>query len=196
MNQLILNYPAIPILATGFTRSHKPIARTIQLVRGGFKALNDPAFPNHAFLTTEDNGQKFATEETLDGLKENSLEQYTYPWNRIVSMYYWHGWDDAARRTDALQYLAYIRREQGNRKTKLGKYDFWGLFEFVPGLKYLVKPNPSAEWCSENCTSIHKRGGAEWAKDVHLAPDQLLPVMRFFKQECEPIFGYYVRHAA
>jgi len=53
-----LNYPNIPILSVGFSRGNDLLGAGISLVRGGIKAVNDMSFPTHAFLVTEDHGQK------------------------------------------------------------------------------------------------------------------------------------------
>jgi hypothetical protein len=175
-----LNYPEIPILAIGLVRGMDFVGDTIALCRGGFKAMADKAFPTHALLTTIDRNQKYATEETLSGLVENSLEEYNNSKVRIVAMYYWTGWDDEQKRNDALDYLAYIRRQQGNKGTKIGKYDLKGLFSFIPiiGKWKCFQPDSSEQWCSENVYSIHKKFGAPWAQgDPHVAPDQLMAIM-------------------
>lgn len=196
MKKFSINYPQIPVLSVGFTRSRSFVARSIQLIRGG---LDDKSFPNHAFLVVEFNGQKFAAEETFDGLKMNSLEQYAYEDNRIVSMYYWHGWDDPIKKKAALDRITYILREQGNKDTKLGKYQIWGLFSFVPIARWFIKHDASgkeAEWCSEDCAAIHKnQGGCDWIKDVHLAPDQLMVKMGSYGKEsgnCNALLNYYL----
>lgn len=174
-----LDYSKIPVLAVGFTRSNAPFARAIQLARG---ILHDKAAPNHAFLVTCDRGQLFATEETLQGLQERSLEEYTRPGNRIVAMYYWQLWT-LEKREAALDYLAEIRRRRGEES----KYDLKGLFSFV--LPW-IKPDPKRNWCSEDCASIHKRFGATWAENVHIDPLQLLRIMQK-SDECEAVLGYY-----
>lgn len=178
-----LDYDSIPVLAIGFTRSTSLIARGIQLVRG---ILNDKAAPNHAFIVTEDHGQLFATEETFDGLKEQSLEEYTKDSNRIVALYLWNGFDDALTRYKVQRYLAEIRR----RNAEPSKYDWKGLFSFVPGFKTVVKPDPKRQWCSENCASILKQNGAKFINKVEIAPDELLKAMQG-TDECRAILGYY-----
>ena len=193
-----LNYPNIPVLAVGFTRSTDLLGKAIQLFRGG---LDNKAFPNHAFLVVEFNGQKFAAEETVDGLKMNSLEQYRYSDSRLVGMYYWHGWDDSIKKQAALDRIAYILREQGNKSTRLGKYQLLGLLSFVPILKNIVNRDASgkdAEWCSEDCAAIHKKqGGCSWIGDIHLAPDQLEVKMQSAEKtmgmtECSAVLNYYI----
>jgi hypothetical protein len=103
MKRRKLNYPAIPILGIGFSRGADVIGFLIALVRGGWEAAFDLDFPTHAFLITEDHKQKFTTEETVSGLQEDSLEQYTYPKNKIVAMYYWKGWDEINVAENTLQ---------------------------------------------------------------------------------------------
>jgi len=186
MTIFTLNYPAIPVLSVGFTRSHPFMGRSIQAVRGG---LYDPAFPNHAFLVSIDRGQKFATEKTIHGLQQMSMDQYRTQRNRIVCMYYWTGWDDQARRNEALDYLAYLRRKQGDQFVQTGKYDHIGLLSFI--FPKLVKPHPEREWCSENAASIHKRFGAGWVGKTEISPDQLLTAMQN-SMECIAVLNYYV----
>lgn len=181
--KLNLNYEKIPVLGVGFSRGDDLIGGCISLARGGVKAMNDLSFPTHAFLITEDRTQKFATEETLSGLQEKSLEEYNDSKNRIVAMYYWKGWDDHQKRNDALNYLAEIRR----RNKEDSKYDLKGLFSFI--LPW-IKPDPIKEWCSENCTSIHLKYGAQFALKKEIAPDQLLQLMQK-SEECTCILNYY-----
>lgn len=178
-----INYAVLPVMAVGFTRATGLIARAIQLFR---KILSDKSEPNHAFLVTEDHGQLFATEETLHGLEEKSLEQYTSKGNRIVAMYTWKGWNDGVKREAAQQYLAEIRRRAG----EASKYDFKGLFSFVPILKKFVTPDPLRQWCSENCASIMKMFGAKFIITTGIAPDKLLDMMKK-SDECEAVLNYY-----
>jgi hypothetical protein len=190
-----INYLTIPVLSIGFTRSTSLIARGIQLFSG---TLHDKAAPNHAFIVTEDHGQLFATEETLGGLRENSLEEYTKESNRIVAMYYYTMFDNPDVRNHALCYMAEIRRKAGENT----KYDFKGLFSFVPGFRLFCKPDPVREWCSENCASIMKRYGAPGLaniireySDTPLRPDELLAVMSAKDDigECyRCVLNYYV----
>ena len=198
MQKFILNYPSIPVLAVGFTRTHSILARLIQFFRGG---LEDPSLPNHAFLIVDFNGQKFAAEETLEGLKMNSLEEYVYPDSRLVAMYYWHGWDDPVKKQAALNRIAYILREQGNKDTRLGKYQLLGLLSFVPIFKKFFSADASgkeAEWCSEDCAAIHKnQGQCSWMGDIHMAPDQLMYKMQGIEksmgmEECNAVLKYYL----
>lgn len=174
-----IDYSKIPVLAVGFTRSTSPFARAIQAVRG---ILHDKAAPNHAFLVTCDRGQLFATEETLSGLQERSLEEYTRPGNRIVAMYYWRLWT-LEKREAALDYLAEIRR----RREEEARYDLKGLLSFV--LPW-VKPDKRRQWCSENCASIMQKYGADFIKNVHVTPDQLFKIMQK-SDDCTAVLGYY-----
>lgn len=200
MKQFNLNYPKIPVLSVGFTRAHTLVAKSIQLLRGGNAAVKDESFPNHAFLVVDFNGQKFAAEETFDGLKMNSLEEYCYKDNRVVAMYYWQGWNNPDRKQKALNRIAYILREQGNKETRLGKYQTLGLLSFVPFLKKFISRDESgkeAEWCSENCASVHKNNDCMWFNDTHLAPDQLLRKMQWAEKEygqdvCTCVLNYYL----
>jgi len=162
-----INYPELRVLMIGFSRSTGIVGRLIQLFRGGFKALSDPGFPNHAFLVTVDHTQFFATEETFRGLVENSLEKYTRG-EKIVAMYRWVGW--TPEKEEAAQILLSTIR----RKMKAdSRYDFLGLLSFVPGLRWFFRPSPERQWCSENCISIHQKFGCPF-KSSTLAPDQLL----------------------
>jgi len=166
-----LDYDAIPVLAIGFTRANTPLAKAIQLMRG---ILKDKSEPNHTFIVTEDHGQLFATEETLGGLKEQSLEQYTKEGNRIVAMYLWNGFDSPLIKYKVQRCLAEIRR----KAAEPSKYDWKGLFSLVPGFKKIVKPDPKRQWCSENCASVLKANGAKFISKVEITPDQLLKAMQ------------------
>jgi len=178
-----LNYDAIPVLAIGFTRSTSIFAKGIQLIRG---ILKDKGEPNHSFIVTEDHGQLFATEETLCGLQEKSLEQYTKASNRIVAMYLWQGFDSTMTQGKVQEYLAEIRR----RNAEPSKYDWKGLLSFVPGFKKIIKPDPKKQWCSENCAHLLKENGAPFIDKVEIAPDELLKRMKN-SCECVAILGYY-----
>ena len=184
-----LNYPNIPILAVGFTRSNSFIGGAIRFIRGGFKAVGDKSFCNHAFLVTIDHNQKFATEETPQGLMELSLEQYVKSSNRIVAMYYWNGWDIDGKQEAAMTYLAEVRR----RMMESSRYDFIGLLKFVPVLRRFVKFDKKRQFCSENCASVLKKFGASFIDKTELAPDQLLKIMQdncLDSTEC--VLGYYL----
>lgn len=181
-----LNYLNIPPLSVAFTRGLNPLGDIIGMVRGGMAGFMDISFPSHAAMITCDSGQLFITEETLGGLKENSLEIYSNSSNRIVAMYRWKGWDDPIRAGEATAYLAEIRRKMGEPQ----KYDFAGLFSFIPGLRKIVKQNPNRWYCSESVASIHEKWGARWITRTEIAPDDLLKQMQD-SPECKCVLGYY-----
>ena len=183
-----INYPALQPLTVLFTRGSGLVSGGIALVRHGLSGLQDPGFPTHALLVTEDNTQLFGTEETPAGLVENSLEKYTDSSNRIVAAYRWDGWKEGNRAVYAMEYLATIRR----RNLESSRYDFFGLLSFVPGLKRLFKPDPQKQWCSENVASIHKSYGASFIDKTTLSPDQLLLLMQA-SPDCYCILNYYVK---
>lgn len=191
-NEFEFNYDKIPVLAIGFSRAGSLFGGLIRLFSGGIKAIADKAFANHSLAITQSRGQKFATEETVKGLFENSLEPYRIVKNRIVAMYYWTGFDDPEIRGAALDYLAYLRRKQGDCETKLGKYNFKGLFSKIPFIGKLkcFTPDPESEWCSENCASLMKRFGASFIDKTEIRPDELLEIMRN-SPECKVVLGYY-----
>jgi len=180
-----INYSNIPVLALAWTRSTLPIARMIQLVRGG---LTDKAAPNHSLIVTEDHGQLFATEQTARGLRENSLELYTKNSNRIVAMYVWKGFDNPVIREAAQQYLSLIRR----RAAEDSKYDFIGLLSFLPILKKIIKPHPVREWCSETVAGLLKTFGCEAIEKTTISPDELLRIVQSKKDEFTAVLGYYI----
>jgi len=178
-----INYGKIPALAIGFTRADDIVSHLIQFFRG---ILKNKAAPNHAFIVTEDHGQLFATEETIHGLREMSLEEYTTPENRIVAMYEWEGFHDRNIRENVQRSLAEIRRRAGEES----RYDFKGLLSFIPGLKVFFKPDPKRQWCSENCASIMKTFGAKFINKVEISPDELLKIMQN-TEECKAVLNYY-----
>lgn len=180
-----IHYSCIPILSIGFTRSTSVVGRTIQLVRG---ILSDPAAPNHAFITTEDHGQLFATEETWAGLRENSLEQYAKKTNRIVAMYSWRGFTDPEIHKEVCRYLARIRRKNLEESC----YDRMGLLTFVPGIGRMIKADPKKQWCSENVASILKYYGCPCIEKTTLAPDELLSIIRENRDEFTAVLNYYL----
>jgi hypothetical protein len=180
-----INYQNIPVLSIGFSRSESLIAKGIQLFRG---LLFKKDAPNHAFFVTEDHGQLFATEETLGGLKENSLEKYARKSDRIVAMFTCKVFDNASTRDTVQRYLAEIRR----RAKENSKYDVVGLFSFVPVLKWFCKPDPQKEWCSENVASVLKAYSVEGIGKTTLSPDQLLKVLQENPDVFTPVTGYYI----
>ena len=180
-----INYRNIPVLAICFTHSTDFIGTAIRFFRGNLKDRN---FPNHAFLVTEDHGQLFATEQTLGGLKENSLEEYTEPDNKIVSVYTWIGFNDPAKRETAQQYLAEIRRRHGENS----EYDVNGILSFLPVFKWFYKPDPKKQWCSENVASILKIYGCDLIKDSRLTPDQLEPLLKNHPEQFAVREGFYI----
>lgn len=181
-----INYPEIPVLAIGFTRSTDIIGKAIRFF-SGVSPKNTNA-PNHAFIVTEDHGQLFATEETLSGLQEKSLEEYSKSGNRIVAMYEWSGFKDINVRGNVQKLLAETRRKNGEES----KYDFKGLFSFVPIVKRFIKPDPKRQWCSENCASIMKAFGATFISETEITPDKLLEIMRS-NMECYAVTNYYIK---
>ena len=189
---LEFNHKVIPDLANGFVRSRYFFGNGTAFFRGGRKAVKDPAFPCHTLIFNWDRGQLFCTEETLKGLKENSIEKYRDPDNRIISVLYWTGWDDSVRRNEALDYLAYLRRKQGDESTDLGKYDWPGLGSFMPGIRLLpwFKPDPVKDWCAENDLSVMKKFGCPWITKTTLAPDQAYLLMKDQK-DVRRILNYY-----
>lgn len=181
-----LNYEKIPVLSIGFTRSSNMFGGAIRLIRGGIEAVQDKSFPNHVFIVTDDYGQKFATEETLDGLQENSLEKYTKESDRIICMYVWNGWKNHTLAKNCLMYLAEVRR----RNKEDSQYDFWGLMSFVPVLKKIFKPNNKKQWCSENVSAIHKLFGCNTIDKTTIAPDELMKLVTN-NPEWDCVIGYY-----
>ena len=185
--KLTINYASLPVMAICLTRSTQFIGRAIQLFRGGIKALTDKLFPNHALLVTQDHGQKFATEEMASGLVENSLEEYTKPGNKITEAYHWVGFNDEAKKEAAEYYLAEIRR----RAMENSKYDWKGLFSFVPFFKLFTKPDPAKQWCSENVASILKKFGCTLFEKTEITPDQLLKICKDNPTEFVPVINFY-----
>lgn len=173
-----INYSNIPVLAIGFTESKSVISKLINFFQGT---------PSHAFLVTEDHGQLFATEETLNGLRENSLEEYTSDSKRIVAMYIWDGFTKASTREAVQRYLAEIRRKAKENS----KYDFKGLFSFVPVFKWFMKPDPKRQWCSENVAKILQVYGCEAVKKVTISPRELYKLVQDNKDEFHAVLGYY-----
>jgi hypothetical protein len=184
-----LDYHKIPVLGVGFSRGADVIGFLIALVRGGWKAAFDLSFPTHAFVITEDHFQKFSTEETITGLNEDSLEEYTKN-DKIVAMYYWAGWDkqdgEYTKKEWAQQYLAKIRR----KRKENSRYDFIGLLSFLPVIGKYIKPSKNRQWCSENVASIHKLFGAKFITDTEIAPDQLFSLMKN-SIDCNEVQGFY-----
>ena len=182
-----INENAIPTLAVGFTRGMDTLGDAIALSRGGLAAVHDASFPTHAFMFTREQGRLFATEETPSGLVEKGLAEYCQDNNRIVSVYFWRGWQDEEKADAALRYLANVRAD-GARNSK---YDFLGLLSFLPFIGRWFKPDPQKQICSENCASIHKTFGASWIVQTVIAPDQLEMLMRH-NEECKCILNYYL----
>ena len=191
---LTLNYEKLPILGVAFSHSKDVPGFAIAAVRGG---IGDDSFPIHALLITADRGQKFATEETLKGLVEDSLEEYTTDLNRLVGVFYWHGWDDPAKAEAAQDDLAYIRRKQAENS----KYDLSGLFVFVKEklpswLQWAIPATASKvkEWCSENVLSMLDKYGfnSGWNNPNRgPAPDELFEIMKK-RTDVDLVTNYYI----
>jgi len=175
---LVLNNK-IPPLAVGFARSRDLLGGLIAACRGGVPAIFNNNFPTHAFLYTQDSGCMFATEEGSAGLVEDCLCKYTDENNRIVSVLYWRGWDDAAKSARAETHLAQIRSAGGSRAA----YGYSILPYFLPLIGNWFKPKPEtlvdgSEICSEDVAGIHIcDGGVTWLSSKLLAPDQLYAAM-------------------
>lgn len=174
-----INYQNVPVLAIGFTTANSIMSKLIAFFQG---------VPTHVFFVTEDHGQLFATEETVHGLQENSLEKYTSPDNRIVAMYTWNGFLSPSTREFVQRRLAEIRR----RAKEESKYDFKGLFSFVPGLKKFVKPDRKRQWCSENVASILKNYGCPDIKKTAISPSELIKIIHANKEDFNAVLGYYI----
>lgn len=174
-----INYSNIPVLAIGFTESKSVISKLINIFQGS---------PSHVFLVTEDHGQLFATEETLKGLQENSLEKYTTPANRIVALYVWKGFLSEPKRDAVQRYIAEIRR----RARENSKYDFKGLFSFVPVFKWFMKPDPKRQWCSENVAKLLQTFGCESLKKTTISPAELYKFVQKEKGEFKAVLKYYI----
>lgn len=181
-----INEGAIPTLAVGFTRATDALGNAIALSSGGVTAMCDVSFPSHAFFFTRDH-RLFATEETARGLREQSLEEYRANDRRIVAVYYWTGWDDADRRNAGQEFLADIRADGGRR----ARYDFMGMFSFIPFIGKWFRQDPQKQICSENVASVHKKFGAKWINETLIRPDQLLKLMRE-SEECKCVLSYYL----
>jgi len=182
-----INRSVIPTLAVAFTRANDPLSAWVALVRGGVKAVENMAFPTHAFVFTRDQVSLFATEETMRGLVENSLSRYLSGDRRIVCVYYWDGWQDDERRNAALEYLAMVR-ENGGRSAR---YDFRALLSFIPVIGKLFKDDEERQICSENVAALHKKFGAKFIRKTLIAPDELLRLMRE-SSDCRCVLNYYV----
>lgn len=177
--KLKINYMNIPVLAIGFTNANSLISKLITLFQGS---------PTHVFFVTEDHGQLFATEETIHGLQENSLEKYTSQNNQIVAMYTWDGFNDESKRDFVQHKLAEIRRKAKENS----KYDWKGLFSFVPGFKKFVKPDRNRQWCSENVASVLQTYGCTEIKKVTISPAELYRIVSANKEGFHPVLRYYI----
>lgn len=182
-----INENAIPTLAVGFSRGMDALGDAIAFFRGGVTAVKDKSFPTHCFLFTRDNGRLFASEETASGLRENSLANYCDDSNRIVAVYFWNGFNDAARVNDVLRDLSDIRAN-GDYESK---YDFKGLLSFLPGIGKWFKPDKRRKWCSKSVSDFMFQHGAVWTPVSNIAPDQLLKKMQN-NDSCKAILNYYL----
>ena len=72
------------------------------------------------------------------------------------------------------------------------KYDFWGLFSFVPGIRKLEKPDPKKQWCSENAANLLKTYGYADLIKTTISPDQLLKVVKNHKEAFNAVLSYYI----
>jgi hypothetical protein len=189
-----LAYDHIPLLSNFFTREVSGFVEAgIVVEEYGIAGLFDRSIPVHeGIVTAHQNSIKFATEETMQGLKHNSLEQYTTDANRIVCMYYWHGWDDMMRQEAAIDFIDATIAHGGDAS----KYATLQLGHFLkadhlPLIGHYFDPaRTQKKWCSEYCLMLLKIFGAEWVKDIYLDPLQSLRAMHD-SGECSAILGYY-----
>lgn len=191
MKKYTIDYLKIPNLAIVFTRDNSFIATCIELC---FGELTNKNFPVHCFYVVEFGKQKFAVEESLQGLKLVSLEKFSYENSKIIRMFYCHCWNDNQKVTRAIERIAYVLRQQGNKQVSEGKYQF-GVLSKVPILKWFFKSDVSgkdAAWCSEDCASILKNyGDCNWIVDEHILPLDLMFILNK-TIECTEIKDYYV----
>jgi hypothetical protein len=191
-----INYDNLPILSNYFTRSNKKfdfVADSIQFVEDKWNGLKDKSIPNHqGTVTAGRNGIKFASEETFQGLKHNSLEQYTNDSNRIVCVYYWTGWDDKDKREAALNFIDATIAHGGNasKYATLQLGSFLNLDHLPLIGKYFDPKRTQKRWCSAFSLMLMKIFGADWIDDIFLDPLDAMKLMRY-NVDCRCVIGYY-----
>jgi len=132
----------------------------IRIDAKGFKKIFDLMVPSHSGLISEDRSWFFATEETIRGLRENSLINFCNRNKQIIFIYRWNNFDDLVLREQALKELSYLRLKQI-------PYDFFTLFTFPKCLKWIrilfsrQIDDDSSEICSETVFRIFKKFGLE-----------------------------------
>jgi hypothetical protein len=175
----LLNASAIPTLANCFSRCQDFEGNGIVLFDGGFKALRDPYYPSHAFPITREYGNIFTVDEIAGGLTEESLERFCKnDKNKIVSCYYWTGWDDPVVRGKAEALLAGIRSRGGKPASYNYQFILYRAFLdlHLPFIANIWKKsiNFQAKACAQESNWLLRTFGCPFAKaDDDISPREL-----------------------
>jgi len=200
---MILNAAAIPTLATCFSRCHDFIGDGIVLFDGGKKALDDPAYPSHCFPVTREQGYIMATEELEGGLTEDSLERFCHnDQNRIVSCYYWTGWEIPGKTAAGEKWLAELRSKGGKPTSYNFQFIWYRAFRHIPFLSNIWRKavHFQAMTCSMESARLMRVNGCPWITSDDLSPKQLLDLMQQMRKVhgesglwgCKCILNYYL----
>lgn len=139
-----------------FSNGHKPhnyLVRFACAAAGGIKAAFRGArshdYADHAGFITTQHGQRFATEQTPHGMREDPLDDYRGDRCRILELWRWRGWE-----VDGLREAGEEAMARKRRKGKEVGYDWWGaITSSWLGNKLFgrwKKPDPEDSFCSED----------------------------------------------
>jgi hypothetical protein len=161
MKKFNWNYDSLQGMDIFFSTSDiSLIAYVTRIANVDFKNTFNNEISTHSGVITEDQGVFFATEETLFGLKENSLKNYNGSNKQIISIYRWNKFNDFFKEKEGLKQLAELREK------KL-KYDYFTFFTYPKCLRWIrklvnrKKDDDSSQICSETVFRRLKAFGLE-----------------------------------
>lgn len=126
-------------------------------LKAAFRGAHSRDMADHAGFITDNHGQKFVTEMTPKGMRENPFEDYRGKTIRIIEVWRWSGFDLQEARRDALAEMA-VKRRYGMEI----KYDWWGaITSSWLGKKVFPrkKEDPRRAFCSEDVVDMLVRYG-------------------------------------
>ena len=195
-----LNPSAIPTLANCFSRCCDFEGNGIALFDGGIKALKDHSYPSHSFPITRNKDYIMTTDEIAGGLTEESLERFCKnDKNKIVSCYYWTGWDSPSVRDMGESWLAGIRSRGGKPASYNFQFLWYRLFkglhlDFIANI-WAKSIRFQAMACAQESNRLLRICGCPFVKkDDDISPKELELIMEnayVNNLGCNKITNYY-----
>jgi hypothetical protein len=164
----------------------------IAIEESGLRGLTDPSIPVHMGMTIAPRPPTLhALDETLQGLRYGSLNQYTTDRNRIVVMRRWTGWDDPEKVVSCTDWIDALIAAGGENS----EYATLQLGHFLdadklPIIGQFFDPKRTTKcWCSEFTLLAHKLHGAP-IDNIYLDPLHADEAMHA-TGEFPAVLGYY-----